>query len=43
VGPEPIEIVADYANSLFTELRFGPEDPATRAQQAADHGFAAWD
>lgn len=44
VGPEPLEIVANYVNTLVTELRFGPDDPvfpATRVGQAADRGFAA--
>lgn len=44
VGPEPLEIVTDYVNTLVAELRFGPEDflfPSTRIGQAADRGFAA--
>lgn len=44
IGPEPLEIVADYVNTLVAELHFGPDDPlfpATQVGQAADRGFAA--
>jgi len=46
VGPQPLEIVADYVNTLITDLHFGPDDPlfpATRVGQSADRGFAAMD
>ena len=44
VGLEPLEIVADYVNTLVAQLRFGPDDPlfpSTRVGQAYDRGFAA--
>ena len=44
VGPEPLEVVADYVHMLIGELHFGPDDPlfpATQIGRSADRGFAA--
>lgn len=44
VGPEPVDIVADYIAMLTGELGFGPDDPlfpATRIGHGEDRGFEA--
>lgn len=44
VGPEPLEIVADYIAMPTGELGFGPDDPlfpATRIGHGEDRGFVA--
>lgn len=44
VGPEPVEVVADYIAMLTAELAFGPDDPlfpSTQIGRGADRGFVA--
>ncbi len=44
VGPEPVEIIADYLRVLKEDLGFGPDDPlfpSTAMGHGADRGFEA--
>ena len=44
VGPEPVEIFADYLRMLKEDLGFGPDDPlfpSTEMGHGADRGFEA--